>query len=48
VPTCALQPRVMYGASLEHLKALLGRPIEWQARKAPAVDLRALLSRELR
>jgi len=48
VPTCALQPRVMYGASLEHLKTLLVRSIAWQARKSPALDLCDVLTRELR
>jgi hypothetical protein len=44
VATCALQPRVMYGASLERLKSLLARPIEWRSRKSSPADLRALLA----
>ncbi|MEO6709365.1 MAG: acetylxylan esterase, partial [Planctomycetota bacterium] len=47
VPTCAVQPRVMYGATIEHLRAQLGRPVEWRARKAPALDLSVLLARTL-
>ena len=44
VPSYTLQPRVMYGATIEHLRAMLARPIEWQARKSPAPDLRAMLA----
>ncbi len=43
VPTYALQPRVMYGASLPALRDLLRRPIEWRPRGAPRVDLAEIL-----
>jgi thioredoxin reductase len=46
VSICALQPRVMYGATIERLRELLARPIEWQGRRAPALDLRAVLARQ--
>jgi len=47
VPTIALQPRVMYGATIGRLRSLLARPVEWQPRKSLAPDLRALLARQL-
>jgi hypothetical protein len=48
VPTYALQPRVMYGATLERLRSLLARPVQWLPRRLSVPDLRALLARELR
>lgn len=47
VPGYAVQPRVMYAASLEELRKLFGGPCDWFTRGASAPDLPALLSSRL-
>jgi hypothetical protein len=42
-PTSAVQPRVMYGASLEHLRALAGMPVEWRVRTEGEIDVLPLI-----
>lgn len=41
VPAYTLQPRVMYGASLERLRALAGVQVDWHLRSGREVDLLA-------
>jgi hypothetical protein len=43
VPSYALQPRVMYGASLAHLRELARVPVEWHLRNAPEPGLLELI-----
>jgi dienelactone hydrolase len=43
VPTSALQPRVMYGASLEQLRKLAGVPVDWHLRAERGADVLALI-----
>jgi hypothetical protein len=43
VPTSALQPRVMYGASLERLRKLAGVPVDWHLRAERGADVLALI-----
>ncbi len=43
VPGYTMQPRVMYGASLEHLRQLAGVPVEWHLRAETGVDVLALI-----
>jgi hypothetical protein len=43
VPTYTLQPRVMYGASLEQLRKLADIPVEWHLRAENNVDVLELI-----
>ena len=43
VPSYCVQPRVMYGASLEALRKLAGLPVEWHLRSEQGLDLAALM-----
>jgi cephalosporin-C deacetylase-like acetyl esterase len=43
VPSYTLQPRVMYGASLEHLRKLAEIPVEWHVRGEKDIDVLALI-----
>ncbi len=43
VPAYAVQPRVMYGASLGELRKLAGIPVEWHLRTEKDVDVLALI-----
>ncbi len=43
VPAYALQPRVMYGASLEELRKLADIPVEWHLRAEQKVDVLELI-----
>jgi pimeloyl-ACP methyl ester carboxylesterase len=44
VPGYVVQPRVMYGASLEQLRKLADIPLEWHLRAEQGLDVAALIS----
>jgi dienelactone hydrolase len=48
VSLAAVQPRAGYAPSLERLRALLRRPVEWYPRDSVKLDLAALLEASLR